>query len=141
MLFRSIRLVIGGILAYAAGDAFGVPFEFAPRRKVEDIASLEKKEGWPWGGVSDDTLLSLLTIQALKEIDKSVVAETFLSLLRNEIPNLRGLGPTTRAALGLPVKESERESVGNTNGAMMRTALVGLAFNSDRAKEIGRAHV
>lgn len=129
-----IRLVTGGFLAYAAGDAFGVPFEFAPRRKVEEITLLEKKDGWPLGGVSDDTLLSLLTIQALKENDNSVAAVTFLSLLRSQIPNLRGLGPTTRAALGLPVKESERESIGNTNGAMMRTSLVGLAFNSDRAK-------
>jgi sugar/nucleoside kinase (ribokinase family) len=48
--------------------------------------------------------------------------------LKENLPVLRGLGPTTRAAVGLPVKESERHFIGNSNGAMMRTALLGMAF-------------
>jgi ADP-ribosylglycohydrolase len=55
--------------------------------------------------------------------------------MRSAIPQLRGLGPTTRSALGLAVKENELSQVGISNGALMRTALVGLAFRPDEAKE------
>jgi ADP-ribosylglycohydrolase len=47
---------------------------------------------------------------------------------------LRGLGPTTRAALGLPVKPEEETMVGRSNGGLMRCALLGLAFADHKTR-------
>ena len=61
--------------AYAAGDAFGVAHEFveATDTRVENI--LLEKEGWPYGGVSDDTMLTLLTVLTLNEENPEAAAE------------------------------------------------------------------
>jgi len=115
--------------AYAAGDAFGVQYEFKDGYRVE--SSLSEIVDWPLGGVSDDTLLTLLSIKALNSHTPAVARTRFVELLKENLPVLRGLGPTTRAAVGLPVKESEQHFIGNSNGAMMRTALMGMAFKSD----------
>ena len=113
--------------AYAAGDAFGAYYENLPPQS--DIPhQMMAKAGWPLGGISDDTELTLLTIESLRE-------ENFLDLLRAATPRLRGLGPTTRHALGLPVKEEEVSQIGNTNGAMMRTALLGLYFQGSAEQD------
>ena len=114
--------------AYAAGDAFGVQYEFKDEYRVEN--SLSEIADWPLGGVSDDTLLTLLSINALGLHTPTLARKRFLELLKENLPVLRGLGPTTRAAVGLPVKESEVHFIGNSNGAMMRTALLGMAFKS-----------
>jgi len=115
--------------AYAAGDAFGVQYEFKDGYRVE--SSLSEIVDWPLGGVSDDTLLTLLSIKALDSVTPARARTRFIELLTENLPVLRGLGPTTRAAVGLPVKESEQHFIGNSNGAMMRTALMGMAFLAD----------
>ena len=114
--------------AYAAGDAFGVQYEFKDEYLVE--SSLSEIDDWPLGGVSDDTLLTLLSIKALESFTPEVARTRFIELLKENLPVLRGLGPTTRAAVGLPVKDSEVHFIGNSNGAMMRTALMGMAFSA-----------
>jgi ADP-ribosyl-[dinitrogen reductase] hydrolase len=120
------------LLAYAAGDAFGVFYEFldVPEKNVPQ--ELKGKDGWPFGGVSDDTLLSVLTINSLKMSSPVEAAEEFLMQLRIAVPRLRGLGPTTRTALGLEVKSDERGVIGETNGAIMRSALCGLYLDDNR---------
>jgi ADP-ribosylglycohydrolase len=124
--------------AYAAGDAFGVYYEF---RKIKSVSTeLRSLEDWPYGGVSDDSLLTLITLAALKEESPKTAAATFLANLAAAAPTLRGLGPTTRNALGLAVKESEVHLIGKSNGAMMRTALCGLAFSPEQAP-LRRAYV
>ena len=120
------------LLAYAAGDAFGVYYEFLAETPQEIPQTLLPKDGWPFGGVSDDTLLSILTIKSLNQKSPAAAAEFFLKQLRQAIPRLRGLGPTTRTALGLEVKDGERGVIGETNGAIMRTALCGLYLKEDR---------
>lgn len=117
------------LFAYAAGDAFGVQYEFKEGYTVE--SNLSEIAEWPSGGVSDDTLLTLLSIQSLVVETPTLAGERFVELLKENLPVLRGLGPTTRAAVGLAVKESEIHFIGNSNGAMMRTALLGMAFKSD----------
>lgn len=114
--------------AYAAGDAFGVQYEFKDEYRVE--SSLSEIADWPLGGVSDDTLLTLLSIKALESHTPNAARTRFIELLKENLQVLRGLGPTTRAAVGLPVKESEVHFIGNSNGAMMRTALMGMAFSA-----------
>ena len=120
------------LLAYAAGDAFGVYYEFLDETPKEIPQVLLSKEGWPFGGVSDDTLLSILTIKSLNQKTPADAAALFLEELRASIPRLRGLGPTTRTALGLGVKVGERGVIGETNGAIMRTALCGLYIKNNR---------
>lgn len=126
--------------AYAAGDAFGVRYEFADFDVPIDPFVLQEKEGWPFGGVSDDTFLSILTINSLPNNLPERAAEDFLHEMRSAISSLRGLGPTTRTALGLPVKEHELAEVGISNGALMRTSLLGLAFPPEQA-ELRREYV
>ena len=116
------------LFAYAAGDAFGVQYEFKEGYTVS--SHLTEIPDWPLGGVSDDTLLTLLSIQSLASKSPAEARQQFIELLKANLPVLRGLGPTTRAAVGLPVKESEVHFIGNSNGAMMRTALLGMAFKS-----------
>lgn len=120
------------LLAYAAGDAFGVYYEFLDETPKEIPQVLLSKEDWPFGGVSDDTLLSILTIKSLNQKTPADAAALFLEELRASIPRLRGLGPTTRTALGLEVKVGERGVIGETNGAIMRTALCGLYIKNNR---------
>lgn len=120
------------LLAYAAGDAFGVYYEFLDQTPKEIPQVLLPKEGWPFGGVSDDTLLSILTIKSLNQKSPKEAADYFLAELRKAVPRLRGLGPTTRTALGLEVKTGERGVIGETNGAIMRTALCGLFIRHNR---------
>ena len=120
------------LLAYAAGDAFGVYYEFLDQTPKEIPQVLMPKDGWPFGGVSDDTLLSILTIKSLTKENPKEAATFFLEELHKAIPRLRGLGPTTRTALGLEVKDGERGKIGETNGAIMRTALCGLFITENR---------
>lgn len=116
------------LMAFAAGDAFGVAYEYTPEPVPVDMSTMGTRADWPLGGVSDDTLLSLLTIFATTPGEPEASAQTFLDRLREQAPQLRGLGPTTRAALGMDVSEEHRPLVGNTNGGMMRTSLLGLAY-------------
>jgi ADP-ribosyl-[dinitrogen reductase] hydrolase len=129
------------VLAYATGDAFGVSYEFEPLVSAPIPKVMLGKADWPAGGVSDDTLLSLMTIACLSAETPELAAEEFVSRLRAAAPNLRGMGPTTRHALGIFVEEREVGIIGVTNGGMMRTALVGLAFgglrNPDRQTWVG----
>ena len=122
-----LNCISTSIRAFAAGDAFGVHYEFKDFKDVSP--ELLGVEDWPFGGVSDDTLLSLLTLATLTESSAAESAEVFLQNLRDAAPTLRGLGPTTRYALGMSVKESEVNLIGKSNGGMMRTALCGLAFS------------
>ena len=77
-------------------------------------------------------MLSILTIKSLSKETPDEAAAFFLAELRAAIPRLRGLGPTTRTALGLEVKDGERGVIGDTNGAIMRTALCGLFIKDNR---------
>ena len=129
---NSLPKVAVPLLAYAAGDAFGVYYEFLDETPKEIPQVLLSKDGWPFGGVSDDTLLSILTIKSLSQGTPADAAALFLEELRAAIPRLRGLGPTTRTALGLEVKVGERGVIGETNGAIMRTALCGLYVKNNR---------
>lgn len=114
-------------ISYAAGDAFGAFYEFSGKpHSVPNL--LQAKENWPYGGISDDTMLTILTLISLKEPSPELASKRFIDLLRANINNLRGLGPTTRKVLGLEVKAHEIASVGRTNGGMMRTCLVAFLF-------------
>lgn len=121
-------------ISYAAADAFGAFYEFSGA--PEDVPKqLKSKQGWPHGGISDDTMLTILTLISLDTSTPNAAALKFLELLKENINSLRGLGPTTRNALGLEVKPREIESVGITNGGLMRTCLVAMAFKEKSERD------
>ena len=129
--------ILGCLMAYAAGDAFGGAYEFLAEPIPVDVGRIGSRADWPLGGgVSDDTDLSLITIFAARPGDPEGSAGQFIHDLRAELPRLRGLGPSTRAALGLEPGSADGFAIvgptviGNTNGGVMRTALLGLGFSS-----------
>ena len=123
------------LLAFAGGDAIGVEYEILDTKKPVQIERMGTREDWPFGGVSDDTLLSLITIETFAESKLADANANFLKNLKAAVPNLRGLGPTTRFALGIPMEPKLMAMVGNTNGGLMRTSMIGLAYPASRAEE------
>lgn len=122
------------LLAFAAGDAIGVEYEIRDEKKPVQIERMGTREDWPFGGVSDDTLLSLISIQTFSETTVDNVKNRFLENLRAALPQLRGLGPTTRFALGIDMPPEQAAMIGNTNGGLMRTSLIGLAYPTAKAQ-------
>jgi len=124
------------LLAYAAGDAYGFQCEFIARIKPPAPITIGTKLGWPAGDVSDDTLLTRLSILALAAQTPMQAQADFIGSLQSNVNKLRGLGPTTRSVLGLPVKERELPQVGSSNGGMMRTAICGIAFSDPTLRRV-----
>ncbi|MFM6980277.1 MAG: ADP-ribosylglycohydrolase family protein [Micrococcales bacterium] len=122
-------------LAYATGDAFGVAYEFQPKVRPPVPKQMLGKDDWPAGGVSDDTLLSLMTIACLTAETPEAAKQLFLQKLKAASKSLRGLGPTTRHALGIFVEDREVGIIGTTNGGIMRTALLSLGFKDQAARQ------
>jgi len=137
--------IAGALTAYACGDALGLPWENASRASAVPPAShiewLPAREGWPRGVTSDDTALTLLVARHLAERDGGCDAGAFLAELADRKPAIRGLGPTTTAAIEHFRRSGEAvASTGRaTNGAAMRALPVGWALphsQADRRREV-----
>jgi ADP-ribosylglycohydrolase len=130
----------GALTAYACGDALGVPWESNPGANVRATASqieqLPAREGWARGATSDDTALTLLVARHLADRDGDGDPAAFLADLAAQEPAIRGLGPTTTAA----IERFRRgdNTVGSrgraTNGAAMRALPIGWVLPHDQAK-------
>jgi ADP-ribosyl-[dinitrogen reductase] hydrolase len=119
-----------GILAYAAGDALGVPWEGKTPDDVEweKLEELPARGDWPRGSTSDDTDQVLLVARCLVETGGQVDEREFLTRLAKALPRMRGVGPTTRAAVERFVETGEpRASEGSSIGAAMRALPFGWA--------------
>jgi ADP-ribosyl-[dinitrogen reductase] hydrolase len=119
-----------GILAYAAGDALGVPWEGRTSDEVrwEALEALPARGDWPRGATSDDTEQLLLVAEYLVEANGQINEQDFLARLAKALPRMRGAGPTTQAAVrrflatgGLHATE------GSSIGAAMRALPFGWA--------------
>src|SRR5581483_1050472 len=92
--------IAGALTAYACGDALGLPWENEPKAaSAADIEQLPAREGWPRGSTTDDTALTLLAARHLAERGGGCDAGAFLAELAAQEPGIRGLGPTTKAAI------------------------------------------
>ena len=130
----------GALTAYACGDALGVPWESVPDAKTDATASqieqLPARQGWPRGATSDDTALTLLVARHLADRDGDGDPAAFLVDLADQAPAIRGLGPTTTAAIehfrhgGEPAAAPARA----TNGAAMRALPIGWVLAHDQAE-------
>jgi ADP-ribosyl-[dinitrogen reductase] hydrolase len=112
-----------GILAYAAGDALGVPWEGKTPVEVqwEELEELPARGDWPRGSTSDDTDQMLLVARYLAEAKGQIDEREFLTRLAKALPRMRGAGPTTRAAVQRFIETGElRASEGSSIGAAMR---------------------
>jgi ADP-ribosylglycohydrolase len=129
----------GALIAYACGDALGGPWESIRHPNVgvaaSQIEQLPARKGWPRGATSDDTALTLLVAHHLTDRDGDGDPAAFLAELAGQEPTIRGLGPTTTAAIerfrrdGEIVASPERA----TNGAAMRALPVGWVLPHDQA--------
>jgi ADP-ribosyl-[dinitrogen reductase] hydrolase len=129
-----LERITNAIIAFAAGDALGVPWEgkhpasIEPARVVEIPA--KGRGGWPRGTTSDDTAQMMLLASSLVDNEGESTKEDFLARLAAEEQEIVGLGPTTRAALrnyrntGVPPSRLDKNAPA-TNGAAMRTLPVG----------------
>jgi ADP-ribosyl-[dinitrogen reductase] hydrolase len=119
-----------GILAYAAGDALGVPWEGKTPDEVrwEALEELPARYDWPRGSTSDDTAQLLLVAQYLVETKGWIDEREFLTRLAKALPRMRGVGPTTRAAVRRFIQTGRlRASEGSSIGAAMRALPFGWA--------------
>jgi ADP-ribosyl-[dinitrogen reductase] hydrolase len=132
---RSIR---AGILAYAAGDALGVPWEGKTPDQVnlKALEELPPAHDWPRGATSDDTDQLMLVARHLVESQGRVDAREFLTLLAKALPRMRGPGPSTTAAVRRFVDTGQVQApAGNTIGAAMRALPIGWAMPPAAAEQ------
>jgi ADP-ribosyl-[dinitrogen reductase] hydrolase len=119
-----------GILAYAAGDALGVPWEGKSPDEVrwEALEALPPRGAWPQGATSDDTEQLLLVAEYLVDANGQVDERDFLGRLARALPRMRGAGPTTKAAVRRFVATGELHATdGSSIGAAMRALPFGWA--------------
>jgi ADP-ribosyl-[dinitrogen reductase] hydrolase len=132
---RSIR---AGILAYAAGDALGVPWEGKTPDEVnlEVLEELPSAHDWPRGATSDDTDQLMLVARHLAESKGRVDEREFLTQLAKALPRMRGPGLSTTAAVRRFVATGVVHApAGNTVGAAMRALPIGWAMPPAAAKQ------
>ena len=119
----SPQQIRAGILAYAAGDALGVPWEGKTPDEVhwEALEELPARGDWPRGATSDDTDQMLLVARYLAETKGQVEEQEFLTRLAKALPRMRGVGPTTSAAVRRFIATGQTHATGGSSiGAAMR---------------------
>jgi ADP-ribosyl-[dinitrogen reductase] hydrolase len=119
-----------GILAYAAGDALGVPWEGSTPDEVrwEALEGLPARGDWPRGATSDDTEQLLLVAEYLVESNGQIDERDFLGRLAKALPGMRGAGPSTQAAVRRFLATGELHATeGSSIGAAMRALPFGWA--------------
>jgi ADP-ribosylglycohydrolase len=142
----------GALYGLAIGDALGMPTQLLSRREIterwgERLHGFEPAPpghpiaaGRPAGSVTDDTeqavLLGRLLVQGHGTIDPRELAQTLVSWERDMAArgSLDLLGPSTKRAVAAVLSGAPPEqagATGDTNGAAMRIAPVGIAFPPD----------
>ncbi len=136
-------VVLGTLVGGAVGDAMGAPFEGLWSESIPSAdslaASFHEYHGYPNGQYTDDTQLTLATIQSIVDQDDIIVAD-----IAREIAELwrhhSVIGPggaCTQAAeryLASGTHLNMGAAVGQAgNGTAMRTAALGLWFDSDES--------
>ena len=139
----TIDRAVGAVMASAAGDALGAPYEFGPPNPSAPCA-MEGGGGYRWepGEWTDDTQMAVavLTVLATGSTDVAAIGEEMVRWYRSRPRDvgiqtagvLAGVGgryPT--AAESAAAYQAERPNAAG-NGALMRTGPVALAHLGDR---------
>jgi ADP-ribosylglycohydrolase len=126
-----------GLVTFAAGDALGVPWEGQPPYKItpDQIAAIPARNDWPQGATSDDTGQTLLVARHLVDTGGQPSERAFLDQLSQDLPAMRGTGPTTTAAVHRYRQTGQLNAAsGDTNGALMRILPAGWASPATHAE-------
>ena len=150
----------GALYGLAIGDALGMPTQMLSRREIAErwgglLHGFEPAPpghpiaaGLPAGSVTDDTeqavLLGRLLVQGHGVVDPRELAEALVSWEREMAArgSLDLLGPSTRRAVAAVLAGTPPEQAGasgDTNGAAMRIAPVGIAVALDGPDPAPRA--
>jgi ADP-ribosylglycohydrolase len=119
-----------GIMAFACGDALGVPWENRPVSEIDAgrLDELPQRPGWPPGATSDDTQQLIMLAENLIATGGDGDPRAFLTALAAARDTIRGIGPTTRRAI---LRFTETGALhagdGSSNGAVMRVLPLGWA--------------
>jgi ADP-ribosyl-[dinitrogen reductase] hydrolase len=129
---------LGCLIGCAVGDALGAPFEGywdhqLPGRKAL-LRGFREVEGYPRGQYTDDTQLTLATIESIVErrgMEPSDIARSIASLWKTQ--SVVGPGGACTFAANAFLKTRDWTTCGAPvgqagNGTAMRTAALGLAF-------------
>lgn len=133
--------ILGTLVGGAVGDAMGAPFEGLWSQDIPEhaafVSGYHQYHGYPLGQYTDDTQLTLATIESIVrngDIVLSDIAYSIAELWRHQSVIGPG-GACTQAAerfLASGDYESMGASVGQAgNGTAMRTAALGLWFGND----------
>jgi ADP-ribosylglycohydrolase len=145
------RRALGALTGLAIGDALGMPTQTLSRGTIRELYGNfdwfhdgpeinDISRGMPAGHVTDDTDQALIVARALIEgkgsVDHLALARDLLAweAQMEAVGSLDLLGPSTKRALvalnsGVPVDEAGRW--GDTNGAAMRIAAVGIVTTTE----------
>jgi ADP-ribosyl-[dinitrogen reductase] hydrolase len=136
----------GALLGLAVGDALGAPLEGRSRAEVaaRDDAPLRemaggRRPGFEPGDVTDDTQLAMTLAESIVEVGGYDPDHALRAYVRWFEAGAEDAGPTTRAVLGAvaggassyEATQRQHEEAGDratTNGALMRTTPIALAF-------------
>ncbi|MCV7004421.1 ADP-ribosylglycohydrolase family protein [Mycobacterium gordonae] len=140
----------GALLATAAGDALGAPYEFGPPRGPELEVAMVGGGGFGWepGEWTDDTSMAVVIAEvASSDVDlrEEPALDTIVKRWHQWAQRAKDVGIQTRSVLsqagqgGITALKAREESArlhkltGRTagNGSLMRTAPVALAFLDD----------
>ena len=133
--------VLGCLMGCAVGDALGAPFEGywdhqLPRKSVL-MARFAEVEGYPRGQYTDDTQLTLATVESIvgrDRLDPVDIALAIATLWKNH--SVVGPGGSCTFAANAFLKTGDWTTCGAPvgqagNGTAMRTAAIGLYFLRD----------
>ncbi|MBX7221469.1 MAG: ADP-ribosylglycohydrolase family protein [Blastocatellia bacterium] len=131
--------VVGCLVGGAVGDALGAPFEglWAETipEKDELLAGYALYEGFPTGQYTDDTQLTLATVESIlrcRSLNPADIARSIFSLWRTEgvIGPGGACSQAARRYFATPDWTTCGAPPGNAgNGAAMRTAILGLCYS------------
>jgi ADP-ribosylglycohydrolase/protein-tyrosine phosphatase len=141
--------VEGVLLATAAGDALGAPYEFKPPRGPELEVAMVGGGGWERGEWTDDTSMAIAIAEVAAtgaDLRESAAQDTIVQRWYAWSRNAKDVGIQTRSVLTTAARdgvitaasartESEKlhQRSGRTagNGSLMRTPPVALAYLDD----------
>jgi len=132
---KAKRRIQAGLMAFACGDAAGVPWETERPDRIEaaEIHRLPCRHDWPRGAVSDDTVFLLSTARVLAS--GNATAHALLKQLAADLPDARGAGRTSRAAIERFLASGQLQAeIGATNGAAMRALPIGWAIAAEHVE-------
>lgn len=132
---------LGCLLGCAVGDALGAPYEGLWSHSIPNeetlLAGFADFEGYPRGQYTDDTQLSMATVEAIVksgDVVPAEIARSIAKLWKNE--SVVGPGGACTQAAHRFLKTGDWASCGAPvgqagNGTAMRTAVLGLFFLHD----------